>query len=288
MREAAGRREVADRAPGARTTRPHPAFGVTVTRSAPDSGDIRPDPDSPGIRPDPDPGPTAAEHALLLLRPALHAEGLSLGLARAGEPQTCPAGPGERELAAAMPPPRRRDFLAGRLAARRALAGPGHPVPEILRDGRRPRFPAGRVGSISHSGGLAVALAASLTRFHAVGCDLELRELPLESAHIVLGPDERTWTDGTSAPTAARRLLAVFSAKEAAYKAFAALLPAGQAPATLLAIEARPVPGGFRARPRALPGHVLDVRVRRAGPGVFSWAAAPVVRRPDQTATPWR
>ncbi|MGP9022569.1 4'-phosphopantetheinyl transferase family protein [Streptomyces sp. BR1] len=229
-------------------------------------------------------GSASAERALLLLQPVLRDQGLSLGLAYAQDASACPAGPGERELAATMGPVRRRDFLAGRLAARRALAEPGRPEAEILRDGRRPRFPAGRVGSISHSGGLAVALAAPAGRFHAVGCDLELRELPLNTAHIVLGPDERTWTDSTPDPLAARRLLAAFSAKEAAFKAFGGLLPESP-PATLLAIGIRPVPGGFRAW---TAGQVVDVQVRPAGPGVFSWAVTPVVRRPNWSATPWR
>ncbi|GAA0585738.1 4'-phosphopantetheinyl transferase superfamily protein [Streptomyces crystallinus] len=222
-------------------------------------------------RPEDDSGRASAARSLRLLEPVLRAQGLGLGLAYAHDPAALPAGPGERELAAAMGPVRRRDFLAGRLAARRALAVPDSPATEILRDGRRPRFPVGHVGSISHSGGLAVALAAPATRCHAVGCDLELRELPLNTAHIVLGPDERTWPAG---PQAARHLLAAFSAKEAAFKAFATLLPASRAPATLLAIGLRPVSGGFRARPRGGTGPVLDVQVRPAGPGVFSWAVA--------------
>lgn len=225
-------------------------------------------------RPEDDSVRASAVRSLRLLEPVLRAQGLCLGLAYTHDPSACPAGPAERELAAAVGPVRRRDFLAGRLAARRALAGAGGPAEEIPRTGRRPLFPTGFAGSISHSGGLAVALAAP--GVPALGCDLELRELPLESAHIVLGPDERTWLDGTPAATAARRLLAAFSAKEAAFKAFGALL-GEQAPATLLALSARPVPGGFRARSRSLPDRFVDVRVRPAGPGVFSWAAAPAV-----------
>ncbi|WP_329396105.1 enterobactin synthetase [Streptomyces melanogenes] len=248
MREPAARGEEADRAPGVRATRP-----------------------------DHNSGRASAEHAVLLLRPALRALGLSLGLARADDPRARAVGPGESAAAAAMPPPRRRDFLAGRCAARRALAGAGGPAGEIPRAGRRPLFPSGFAGSISHSGGLGVALAAPAERFPALGCDLELRGLPLESAHIVLGPDERgPVDDAPDRAVAAYRLLCAFSAKEAAFKAFGALL-GEEAPATLLAIATRPVPGGFRARPRSLPGHVIDVRVRPAGPGVFSWAVVPVV-----------
>ncbi|WHM40350.1 4'-phosphopantetheinyl transferase superfamily protein [Streptomyces sp. BPTC-684] len=243
-------------------------------RDAAGRGEMDQVPCASTARPDPASGRAGAEHAVLLLRPALRAQGLSLGLVRVDDPEARPAGPGEWASAAAMPPPRRRDFLAGRCAARRALAEAGHSAGEIPRSGRRPLFPAGFEGSISHSGGLAVALAA---RVPALGCDLELRGLPPESAHIVLGPDERgPVDDAPDRAVAARLLLRAFSAKEAAFKAFGALLDS-EAPATLLGIGTRPVPGGFRAWPRGLPGHVIDVRVRPAGPGVFSWAVAPVV-----------
>ncbi|MFI1102157.1 4'-phosphopantetheinyl transferase [Streptomyces melanogenes] len=242
------------------------AAGRGETDHVPGAGPARPDPAS---------GRAGAEHAVLLLRPALRAQGLSLGVVRVDDPRARPAGPGEWAAAVAMPSPRRRDFLAGRCAARRALAEAGHSAGELRRSGRRPLFPAGFEGSISHSGGLAVALAAPGGRVRALGCDLELRGLPLNSAHLVLGPDERTGLDPTAAD-AESRLLAVFSAKEAAFKAFSTLL-GGEAPATLLGMATSPVPGGFRAWPRGLPGHVIDVRVRPAGPGVFSWAFAPVV-----------
>nr|BBD17744.1 phosphopantetheinyl transferase [Streptomyces sp.] len=209
----------------------------------------------------------AAERALRALRPLLARQGLALGTAAAGDPAAHPAGPGEERLAAGMLPVRRGDFLAGRRAARRALAAAGLPATaEILYEdgGRRPRPPAGCAASISHSGGLAVAVAAAGSR--ALGCDLELRGLPSEAARLVLSEDERPWAEG--------RLTAAFSAKEAAFKAYSALLPAADAPTSLLGIAARPVPGGFRTRPGRLPGPELEVRVRPAGPGVFSWTVS--------------
>ncbi|KUJ41368.1 hypothetical protein ACZ90_68230 [Streptomyces albus subsp. albus] len=210
------------------------------------------------------------------LLPWLREHGLALGLARAGERSARPGGPAERGLAAAMPPPRRRDFLAGRCAARRALAAAALPVAQIPCAGRRPRLPAGCVGSISHSGGLAVALAAPGRRFGALGCDLELRGLPSAAAHLVLNAAEQAWMRGAASPARAEhRLLAAFSAKEAAYKAYCALLPEGEAPALLRDIATVPVPGGFTARPKGRPGPPLRVRVDRVGPGVFSWTAVP-------------
>jgi enterobactin synthetase component D len=219
---------------------------------------------------------------LLGLRPTLARQGLWLGTARVDDASTRPPEAGERLLADRMPPTRRRDFLAGRRAAHRALDAGGLPSGEILAVGRRPVLPDGSAGSISHSGRLAVALVADSRRFRALGCDLELRGLPLDAAHLVLTRDEQAWLQGDLDPERAeRRLLAVFSAKEAAFKAFASLLPPAEAPATLLGIVTRPLPGGFRARSANTPGHPLAVRVRSAGPGVFSWTAA-------AAATPWR
>ncbi|MGW1077688.1 hypothetical protein [Streptomyces sp. NPDC002537] len=205
------------------------------------------------------------ERALLALRPVLAVSGIALGLAGDGGR---PFGPGERELASAMPAPRRRDFLAGRLAARRALALAGLPVGEILADGRRPVFPEGSVGSISHSGGLAVALAAPAARFRALGCDLELRGLPVAAAHLVLSEDERGWMAGSG-----RRLLFAFSAKETAFKVLG-----DDAPSYLLGIGLRPGRGGFRAWPRHLAERALDVRVRDVSGAAFTWALLPQPR----------
>lgn len=216
----------------------------------------------------------AGQH-LLALGPVLAASGLTLGTALAGESAARPAGPGEARLAATMPPMRRRDFLAGRYAARRALAAAGLPAGEILRDGRRPTLPDGHAGSISHSGGLAVAVVAARHRCRAVGCDLELRGLPPEAERLVLKSGERRRVmEGAAHPQdAAYRVLAVFSAKEAAFKAFAALLPAPDTPASLLDITVRPTPDGFLARPGGSSGRPpLEVRVHPVGPGVFSWA----------------
>ncbi|MBB4928231.1 4'-phosphopantetheinyl transferase superfamily protein [Kitasatospora kifunensis] len=216
------------------------------------------------------------ERTLRRLVPVLAAEGLCLAIARDGETEALTHGPGERRLTAAMHPIRRSTFLAGRCAARRALRQAGLPVTEIgyLAGGRRPAFPHGSVGSLAHCGGVAVAVVAQARRYRALGCDLELCPLPLETARLLLGPPERDWLGKASDPgTAEGRLLALFSAKEAAFKAFHTLL-AADAPTLLRGIAVRPVRGGFRAVPEHLPaGPVLFVRLRAVCPGgVFSWA----------------
>lgn len=220
------------------------------------------------------------ERALDRLRPALAARGIALGAAREGDPDAVPYDAAERRLAAPMHPRRRDTFLAGRYAARRALGAAGLPTGAILYegDGRRPAFPGGSAGSLTHSGGLAAAVAADVRRYRALGCDLELRPLPREAAHLVLAPEELRWLDRESDPDATEgRLLALFSAKEAAFKAYGALL-AADAPTTLRAVTIRPVADGFRTAPGRAAAHPqLLVRSRAVGRGVFSWTAAAAV-----------
>ncbi|MFF9767574.1 4'-phosphopantetheinyl transferase superfamily protein [Streptomyces sp. NPDC053086] len=218
-----------------------------------------------------------AGQLLLGLRPVVEEHGLALGVAVAGDPDAVPAGPGEERLLRDMFPVRRREFTAGRCAARRALARAGLPAGEILSEGRRPRMPAGSVGSITHCAGTAVAIVTSRQRYRALGIDLELRPLPGEAARLVLSADERAWLNdsGGDGSEAEWRLLAAFSAKEAAFKAFSSLLAPVEAPTMLRGVALRPVPDGFRARPRRLPGPVLHVAVRPVGPGVLTWTTAP-------------
>jgi 4'-phosphopantetheinyl transferase EntD len=80
-------------------------------------------------------------------------------------------------LGAEFPLPRRREFLAGRLAAQAALARLGERG-LVGRRGHAPVWPPGFCGSISHSGGFAVAVAASTRRWRALGVDLEAAPAP--------------------------------------------------------------------------------------------------------------
>ena len=77
-------------------------------------------------------------------------DGLALGVASAGELETFRPQPREARLAAGMQAPRRRDFLVGRLAARRALEALAVPARPISVAEGRPVFPLPAVGSISH------------------------------------------------------------------------------------------------------------------------------------------
>jgi 4'-phosphopantetheinyl transferase EntD len=198
--------------------------------------------------------------------PALAAAGLRLGVALAGEPQARPAGPAEAAEAARMAARRRAEFLAGRLAARRALRAAGLECGEIPRAGRKPLFPAGCAVSISHSGGVAVAVAGLPGRGdEPVGCDLELYALPARAARLVLTEDERLRMGQAAAAGPAAGVTVWFSAKEAAFKAL------GDGPRHLGDLEVRPLPGGFAVAPRTEAARALDVRWVPAGTGVFTY-----------------
>lgn len=133
--------------------------------------------------------------------------------------------PAERDLLSGRSPGRRRDFTAGRHAAAEALRLLGRPGP-VLRDGRRPRFPAGVRGSISHcEGAVAVCLATVREDVLGIGVDIErLGRLGAAAARLVCTERERARLG--RGPGGDARLTAVFSAKEAFYKAFSALEPA--------------------------------------------------------------
>lgn len=122
-----------------------------------------------------------------------------------------PLLPGE-DLRRAVPK-RLAEFSAGRAAARKAL-GAQLAIPHGA--DRAPVWPAGVVGSISHSG--SDCLAAVTRALRGLGLDIE-PDLPLEEGlwpAILTGP-EREFVMAQAEP--GRAAMAIFSAKEAAYKA---------------------------------------------------------------------
>ncbi|MFE0865395.1 enterobactin synthetase [Streptomyces rochei] len=236
------------------------------------------------------------------LRPLLAAAGLGLGIATVREPGPRPAGPAEAAAAASMPARRRLEFLAGRRAARRALRAVGLHCGEIPRSGRLPVFPPGRAASISHSAGIAVAVARAAGPGLPLGCDLELRPLPRAAARLVLRADEEgllvdrdePFHAGSRPTGAGWTVTELFSAKEAAWKALAGTGPAlgpaclgeaGEGPQGLR--HARPT-GSLRdlrvgpaedglcvVRLRADPARAVRVRVVPVGTGVFGYVLGP-------------
>ncbi|MFE9681834.1 4'-phosphopantetheinyl transferase superfamily protein [Streptomyces sp. NPDC006285] len=215
------------------------------------------------------------------LRPLLAAAGLGLGVASIEEPGLEPAGPSETAAAEGMPARRRLEFLAGRRAARRALRAVGLDCGEIPRAGRLPVFPPGRAASISHSAGVAVAVAHAAGRDRPVGCDLELRPLPRRAARLVLRADEEELlVTGSRSVDSAWSVTELFSAKEAAWKALyvaeaeyvsgAGGSDGAAEPGTLRDLRARPSGDGLRVYRRAHPAHAVQVHVTALGSGVLS------------------
>jgi enterobactin synthetase component D len=128
--------------------------------------------------------------------------------------------PEERARAAALPVPRRRTWIGGRVAMREALVRLGEaPAPVPTDDRGAPVLPPGIAGSITHKEGLAAALVARESTAR-VGVDVELDVVRSQDiASRILTPAERAETAHLDASDRAREVLLRFSAKEAIYKA---------------------------------------------------------------------
>lgn len=114
---------------------------------------------------------------------------------------------------------RRREFAAGRSAARAALVALGQPpFPIPMAADRAPVWPGGIAGSITHSAGACVAAVAEARLHRSVAVDLE-PDAELDAALIdtVLTPAERAALEGR--PDRLALALVIFSAKECVYKA---------------------------------------------------------------------
>ena len=129
--------------------------------------------------------------------------------------------PGEAPAMARATPARQAEFAAGRAAARAAMRAVGM-VPYAIPMGsdRAPVWPAGVVGSISHSNGLCIAVAARARALSGLGIDIEpLDPLPEELWPDVLTPADRDWLMTQDADLRGGYARMIFSAKEATYKA---------------------------------------------------------------------
>jgi enterobactin synthetase component D len=144
-------------------------------------------------------------------------------------------------------PQRRLYFSAGRAAARGALIDLGLGAAAIGRGpGGEPLWPEGVVGAITHAGPVALAIVGRTQQYAGLGLDVEElgRNLSARVARLVCRPAEMEWVDVGSGT---RRLIMLFSAKEAVFKA---LFPIervwlGFADAELTWVEQR---CGFEAR----------------------------------------
>ena len=115
---------------------------------------------------------------------------------------------------------RQREFIAGRAYARAALAAlacPPQPIPAAA--DRRPIWPRGFVGSISHCDHLCAAIVGRSAAYLGLGIDID-DDTPLEDAlrDIICRHDERQRIADTGLSVDAAKLL--FVVKEAVFKAY--------------------------------------------------------------------
>jgi len=123
------------------------------------------------------------------------------------------------ELDASAGAQRRDDFIRGRIAARNALRDLGVEALSIpIGTWRQPAWPPGVIGSISHSAGAGIAVAARATKMCGIGVDVEARDrrLSLGATRRLLCQAERWALEGGAALPWP---LVLLCAKEAAYKA---------------------------------------------------------------------
>jgi 4'-phosphopantetheinyl transferase EntD len=130
--------------------------------------------------------------------------------------------PREAELVARAVDKRQREFATARVLARQAMARVGRHDVELLNAAdRSPIWPEGITGSISHCDTRAVVAVALRDRVGTVGIDVEHRdELKRELWKTVFSSDEVRALDARfDGELRGRMALALFSAKEALYKA---------------------------------------------------------------------
>lgn len=113
---------------------------------------------------------------------------------------------------------RRREFAAGRAAAHQAMRSLGlDPRPVLVSETRAPVWPAGLIGSITHTQSCAMAAVVPAGALDAIGIDVE-EDTPLKPDLVpaICSARERDWL--AEQENSGQMAKVIFSAKEAAYK----------------------------------------------------------------------
>jgi 4'-phosphopantetheinyl transferase EntD len=128
--------------------------------------------------------------------------------------------PAEARYLGRAVPKRAREFAAGRLCARRALAEFGIVDVAIeVADDRQPIWPDSMVGSITHTAGFSAAVVAERRMVGALGLDSEvIGDVNAEIWPRVGVPAETAWLRTLPASQHPAAMTLIFSAKEAFYK----------------------------------------------------------------------
>jgi len=129
--------------------------------------------------------------------------------------------PAEAACLGRMVASRAAEFAAGRLCARRAIASLGIADFAVLAAvDRKPVWPEGVVGSITHTDGICAAVVAPRSDFLGLGLDLEAAgRVTAPLAERICVPAELAWLESLPAATRPAGRALVFAAKEAFYKA---------------------------------------------------------------------
>jgi 4'-phosphopantetheinyl transferase EntD len=136
--------------------------------------------------------------------------------------------PPERALLGERAAPRRvLEFTLGRGCARAALAAlvPARAeelaaTPILRADARRPLWPEGIVGSITHHRGSAAAAVARAADYVGIGLDVEALRRPTPALlRRILRPEERERWQALPPAAQAAAFVGAFSAKESVFKA---------------------------------------------------------------------
>jgi 4'-phosphopantetheinyl transferase EntD len=117
-------------------------------------------------------------------------------------------------------PKRISEYAAGRQCAHLALGGLGYPrLPLMAQPDRKPRWPVGCVGSITHCKGFAGAAVARADALRSIGIDAEpVGAVDASLWPRILGVEERDWLALRPGNEKALWATVLFSAKEAFYK----------------------------------------------------------------------
>ncbi len=169
---------------------------------------------------EPGSGQAGSAPGLLRLLARILPDTIGAGSADPRLPQPEP-WPGESRLGPNSAEKRRREFAAGRAAARAAMSSLGLPAAAVPSGAdRAPVWPAGLCGSVSHCDSGCLALTGLQTRWTAIGIDLEpALPLPEKLIPAIAADAEREMLESTGPGQSALMARVLFSAKEAAFKA---------------------------------------------------------------------
>ncbi|MEO9651779.1 MAG: 4'-phosphopantetheinyl transferase superfamily protein [Roseobacter sp.] len=131
-----------------------------------------------------------------------------------------PLWPAEEPATIRMIDKRRREFAAGRAAARAAMADLGlSPAAIPMNPDRAPRWPDGLCGSLSHCATAAVAIVARCEDTPSLGIDIEEdTDLPPDLWPDILTAREHDWLMAQVPSSRGHHAKSIFTAKEAVHK----------------------------------------------------------------------